>query len=219
MASGRSPSTMHEMRGFLGSARPIYWALIALITVLEFWWGIAYKDPLWLQRIPVAAAALGALMVDRSWRGVSIVLGVTLLMYITYCLRHYGPYQVAGNEKNGWPCAKSPVCPKPLWGNMCLPTPLRGRERKGGRASCSLPPFAFEGMQGQLVSKRLGSSTGLPSATCFLLCCKSATFSLALAPTNKKSYCTGCTKRAVGEVGDDRRVDIQGLRHPGRVSR
>jgi hypothetical protein len=30
-------------------------------------------------------------MVDRSWRGVAIVLGVTRLMYITYCLRHYGP--------------------------------------------------------------------------------------------------------------------------------
>jgi hypothetical protein len=83
---------MSEMRDFLDSARPIYWTLIALITVLGFWWGIAYEDPLWLQLIPVVVAALGAMMVDRSWRGVSIVLGVTLLTYITYCLRHYGPY-------------------------------------------------------------------------------------------------------------------------------
>ncbi len=40
----------------------------------------------------VAMAVLGALILDRSWRGVALVLGVTLLMYVTYCLQHYGPY-------------------------------------------------------------------------------------------------------------------------------
>ena len=80
------------MRESLDSAKPLYWSFTALITVIGFWWGIAYEASLWLQFIPIAVAALGALMVDRSWRGVAIVLGVTLLMYITYCLRHYGPY-------------------------------------------------------------------------------------------------------------------------------
>ena len=80
------------MSEFHNSARPIYWTLIALATLFFFYAGIIYKASLWLQFIPIAVATLGALMVDRSWRGVSIVLGVTLLMYITYCLRHYGPY-------------------------------------------------------------------------------------------------------------------------------
>ncbi len=80
---------MHDIRD---SAQPLYWALTAVITLVLLWWGIAYESPLWLQLIPIAVAAFGALMVDRSWRGVSIVLGVTLLMYITYCLRHYGPF-------------------------------------------------------------------------------------------------------------------------------
>ena len=80
------------MSEFHNSARPIYWTLIVLITIFGFWWGIAYENPLWQQLIPVAVAVLGALTIDRSWRGVAIVLGVSLLMYITYCLRHYGPY-------------------------------------------------------------------------------------------------------------------------------
>ena len=74
------------------SAKPLYWTLPALITLVLLWWGIAYGSPLWLQFIPIAVAAFGALMVDRSWRGMSIVLAVTLLMYITYCHRHHGPY-------------------------------------------------------------------------------------------------------------------------------
>ena len=83
---------MRAMGGILDSAKPLYWAFTALITLFLFWWGIAYEGPLWLQLIPIAVAALGALVADRSWRGVAIVEGVTLLMYVTYCLRHYGPY-------------------------------------------------------------------------------------------------------------------------------
>lgn len=82
---------MREMRDILDSTKPLYWAFTSLITLILFYVGVFYELPLWLQLIPIAVATLGALMVDRSWRGVAIVLGVTLLMYITYCLRHYGP--------------------------------------------------------------------------------------------------------------------------------
>ncbi|MDQ3182473.1 MAG: hypothetical protein M3Q62_02815 [Actinomycetota bacterium] len=82
---------MGVMRDILDSAKPVYWTHTALITLVLLWWGIAYENPLWLQLIPVAVAALGASTVDRSWRGVAVVMSVTLLMYVTYCLRHYGP--------------------------------------------------------------------------------------------------------------------------------
>ncbi len=78
---------MHDIRD---STQLLHWAFTALITFILFYVGVFYELPLWLQLIPIAVAALGALMVDRSWRGVAIVSGVTLLMYITYCLRHYG---------------------------------------------------------------------------------------------------------------------------------
>ena len=74
------------------SAKPLYWAFTGLITFILLYVGVFYELPLWLQLIPIAVATFGALMVDRSWRGVAIVLGVTLLMYITYCLRHFGPF-------------------------------------------------------------------------------------------------------------------------------
>ena len=83
---------MRAMSGILDATRPLYWAFTALITLVLLYVGVAYELSLWLQLIPIAVAMLGAVMVDRSWRGVAIVLGVTLLMYITYCLRHYGPF-------------------------------------------------------------------------------------------------------------------------------
>jgi len=78
------------MSAILDSAKLLYWAFTGLITFVSLYVGVFYELPLWLQLIPIAVATLGALTVDRSWRGVAIVLGVTLLMYITYCLRHYG---------------------------------------------------------------------------------------------------------------------------------
>jgi hypothetical protein len=30
--------------------------------------------------------------IDRSWRGVACMMVIKLLMYIVYCLGHYGPY-------------------------------------------------------------------------------------------------------------------------------
>jgi hypothetical protein len=83
---------MRAMNAVRDSAKPFYWALTGLITLILLYVGVSYELSLWLQLIPIAVAMLGALMVDRSWRGVAIVLGVTLLMYITYCLRHYGPF-------------------------------------------------------------------------------------------------------------------------------
>ena len=80
------------MNGEASNARFAYWFFAALLTFLFLYMGIIYKMSLWLQLIPIVWAALGALTVDRSWRGVAIVLGVTLLMYVTFCLRHYGPY-------------------------------------------------------------------------------------------------------------------------------
>jgi hypothetical protein len=78
------------MHGIRDSAQPLHWAFTALVTFILLYVGVFYELPLWLQLIPVAVAASGALMLDCSWRGVALVLGVTLLMYITYCLRHYG---------------------------------------------------------------------------------------------------------------------------------
>jgi hypothetical protein len=83
---------MRAMNSIRDPAKPFYWALTGLITLISLYVGVYYELSLWLQLIPIAVAMLGALMVDRSWRGVAIVLGVTLLMYITYCLRHYGPF-------------------------------------------------------------------------------------------------------------------------------
>jgi hypothetical protein len=79
------------MSDIVDAAKPFYWVLTALTTLILLYVGVFYELSLWLQLIPIAVAALGALMVDRSWRGVAILLGVTLLMYFTYCLRHYGP--------------------------------------------------------------------------------------------------------------------------------
>ena len=80
------------MRGIFEDATGPYWLFTSIIMFFLFWVGIANDDPLWLQTIPVTMAVLGALTLDRSWRGVAVVLGITLLMYITYCLRHFGPY-------------------------------------------------------------------------------------------------------------------------------
>ncbi len=79
------------MRNTRDPAKPLYWTFTALVTLVLLYVGVFLELPLWLQLIPIAAATLGASMVDRSWRGAAIVLGVTLLMYITYCLRHFGP--------------------------------------------------------------------------------------------------------------------------------
>ncbi len=80
---------MRAMRAILDVAKPFYWAFTALITLILLYVGVYYELSLWLQLIPIAVAMLGALMVDRSWRAVAIVLGVTLLMCITYGLRHF----------------------------------------------------------------------------------------------------------------------------------
>jgi hypothetical protein len=80
------------MNDAASDVRFAYWFFAALLTVLFFYMGLFYEMSLWLQLIPIVWATLGALTVDRSWRGVSIVLSVTLLMYVTFCLRHYGPY-------------------------------------------------------------------------------------------------------------------------------
>jgi hypothetical protein len=80
------------MNNFLDSARPIYWTLITLAALFFFYAAVVGEDPLWMLLIPITIAVLGALTIARSWRGVAIVLGVTLLMYIPYCLRTYGPY-------------------------------------------------------------------------------------------------------------------------------
>ena len=82
---------MKEMGDTLSSSKALYWAFTALVTLILFYAGVFYELSLWLQLMPIAVAALGASMVDRSWRGASILLGVTLLMYVTYCLRHFGP--------------------------------------------------------------------------------------------------------------------------------
>lgn len=39
---------MRTMRDILDSAKPTYWTLTALITLVLLWWGIAYENPLWL---------------------------------------------------------------------------------------------------------------------------------------------------------------------------
>ena len=80
------------MNDGVGDATGPYWLLTSMITFFLFFIGIFYDATLWIQAIPVAMAVLGALVLDRSWRGVALVLGITLLMYITYCLQHYGPY-------------------------------------------------------------------------------------------------------------------------------
>lgn len=67
--------------------------LTSIITFFLFFLGIAYDATPWIQAIPVAMAILGALILDLSWRGMALVPGVTLLMYLVYCLRHFGPYQ------------------------------------------------------------------------------------------------------------------------------
>ena len=82
---------MEEMGDILGSSKTLYWAFTASVTLILFYAGVFYELPLWLQLVPITVAALGASTVDRSWRGASILLGVTLLMYVTYCLRHFGP--------------------------------------------------------------------------------------------------------------------------------
>jgi hypothetical protein len=82
---------MRAMSGILDATKPLDWAFTTLITLVLLYVGVYYEMPLWLQLVPIVVAMLGAVMVDRSWRCVTIVLGVTLLMYITYCLRHYGP--------------------------------------------------------------------------------------------------------------------------------
>ena len=80
------------MHDFLDSPKSVYWVFTTLITFILVYVRVAYEATLWIQFIPIAVAVFGALTIDRSWRGVAIVLGVTLLTYITYCLRHHGPY-------------------------------------------------------------------------------------------------------------------------------
>jgi hypothetical protein len=64
----------------------------SIVTFFLFLFGVYYGAMLWIQTIPVAMTVLGALVLDRSRRGVAVVLGeLMLLMYITHCLRRYGP--------------------------------------------------------------------------------------------------------------------------------
>jgi hypothetical protein len=76
----------------LWNRRRAYWGLISFIALLFFGLGVLYDPALWIVLIPIVLATFGALTIDRSWRSVAFVLAITLLMYIVYCLRHFGPY-------------------------------------------------------------------------------------------------------------------------------
>lgn len=82
---------MKAMGDTLRSVRPLYWASTALITLLLSMWVSSLSCRYAYNVVAIAVAALGTAMVDLSWRGAATVLGVTLLVYIAYCLRDFGP--------------------------------------------------------------------------------------------------------------------------------
>jgi hypothetical protein len=79
-------SGMHAILDFLIDASKLaYLAAVGVVTLVVFYYGIDL--PLYLLVVPVALVALGALATQRSWYGLALVVGVTVLMVLPLYLQ------------------------------------------------------------------------------------------------------------------------------------